>query len=1705
MSSTDNRIVKMIFDNAAFKRAAEETKSAITSVNDAITKAGKSPGLLNVTKDMQNVAIHASKMQVATASAIATIASKATAMGIGLAKSLTFDPIKQGFQEYGELLTKQNAIMNSTGKDAKTVKDVLNTLNTYSDRTIFKFSDMTQALTKFTNAGVGLKASAKTIEGVGNAAAYAGLTSEKAGAAFYAVAQVMETGFLQGNDLMQLNNAGFATQRFKTEVIKAAESVGTLRKQGDHWITKTGKLVTAGKGFKDNLKEQWATADAVNIALTKYTKTGTKLGDAAIKSATQVRTFSAFMGTLKESLGSGWAQVFGAMFGGLDEATSMWTSLSLAIGKVVSGFFSFLSSSIQVWRDMGGAAKIGKTLKNVLSPFGALFKAIGDAWHAAFGTSGGKGMGSTLYGVSVALELLTRPLTWLAWIISQLVHPLTIFFMIIKLGGLVIGRLIGYAVDFVKSLFDLTSFKAPGNGAGTFIGWIKNIFTEVERALGVIISLIDEGVSLKDAFKAIGDIDLKFPKMPKFPELPDWMKGILPDTIELPGIGGFKLPKIGNLFGGGDSEKKSGPQEMSARVMELASNTSTLDTVMKGLSEKSLSTLDTVMKGLSEKSFPKLDDVMKGLSENSILGGGKGEFEGVVNLRQLENGTEIATKAMSNAKDAGNSFWGMIKNIGSAIGDFFGLIEGEDIVTSLNFALLATTGLTAFQMFKNFSDVLGGVSDVIKGFKKVGPALTGTIKDAGSALKAFQTQARAELIKQIAIALVLLAAALFLLSLIPRDKMMTALMGLGGAVAALGVVMFIFTKTLDKMDKKGTTAKLYALGFAIMAVGLALLFMAAAMIIFNYVDPDSVKKALITLGVVFTGMIAIGRLAEKSGRKLVAAGVSMVLIGGALIILATGLLLFKLVDTESMQKAGAVIGVLVASLLLLGLVPAMRLMNAGKAILAISVAMLILANALIIFEKVEWESIGKAGAVLAGLTLALILMSAMGVKGAAVILAVGAAMLMIAMACLAFEKVSWTAIAMAAVVLYLIVGALAALLILVTGFAPAVVLLTTLALGLAALAAAGALLAFAIALIVPLLGTAAVGIVIFAAAVAVAIATFLQTLALEMPNIKKALLKILDELVKFLIAAVPIVVQGVTDIIEAIAKKAPEYVEAGVHLILALIEGIANSLDDIVKAAVDLILKFLDAIIEGADDLIDGGIELIEKLMKGLIDHQEHLLQTGVDVIVHLLEGLARMMRDSGGAIGTAIGDVIAAFAEFGAELINGIARGMGEAARTANPIQMGVNFARGFISGAKGPEGADARSPSRKMIEVGKFLVLGLVVGVQAYAALAINTVASLVSGQIAIASEYISKFAQKMDQQAIAARAKAEGLAAAADIASASAEKTKKNEKDDAAADKLSKRAESASTKADKAEEAAEKAKDKANRRQEFVEAATLDKAKMKSEDAQTAIDDAKAAEGRAATALTAAKALGQQIKSGKYSAAEEKKMQAKADALRKEAAKEAALANAFMAEAKKNTAQALTLQKQAGAEAALAYQKQFEDAAREDAESDAFDAMSDTEKAVKRRADAAALQAAAADNLAKAKALAYTDVEAANELAGIALDQADRARDYLKDAIGYEKAVAEAAKAALDAAAEVVPEVIETTPEVNPTIDLTASDQAAIAFANLADLYSSATAAAAAGSTVEFNQYNTSPEALSPTEVYRQTNNLLTHAYTKLGQAA
>lgn len=207
------------------------------------------------------------------------------------------------------------------------VNDQLEKLNAYSDRTIYSFKDMTSNIGKFTNAGVDLDTAVKAIQGVANVAAISGANANEASRAMYNFSQALSSGNVKLIDWKSIENANMATVDFKEELIKTALEVGTLKEEGGRYISTVAAMAkevssgfTATSKFNDALSSQWLSSEVLTKTLAKYTDETTDLGKKAFAAATEVKTFSQMIDTLKESLGSGWAQTWEIVFGDFNEA-----------------------------------------------------------------------------------------------------------------------------------------------------------------------------------------------------------------------------------------------------------------------------------------------------------------------------------------------------------------------------------------------------------------------------------------------------------------------------------------------------------------------------------------------------------------------------------------------------------------------------------------------------------------------------------------------------------------------------------------------------------------------------------------------------------------------------------------------------------------------------------------------------------------------------------------------------------------------------------------------------------------------------------------------------------------------------------------------------------------------------------------------------------------------------------------------------------------------------------------------------------------------------------------------------------------------------------------------------------------------------------------------------------------------------------------
>ena len=179
----DERVVSMKFDNARFEEKSRATLKTLEKLHEQSKFEGAGKGLEDLSKaaskvnldSLENsasaVQVKFSAMSVVAITALQRITNAVIDSEKRIVKALTIDPVTTGFNEYELKMGSIQTIMASTGESIETVSEYLNELNEYSDRTIYSFSDMTQNIGKFTNAGVKLDKAVAAIKGVSNVAA----------------------------------------------------------------------------------------------------------------------------------------------------------------------------------------------------------------------------------------------------------------------------------------------------------------------------------------------------------------------------------------------------------------------------------------------------------------------------------------------------------------------------------------------------------------------------------------------------------------------------------------------------------------------------------------------------------------------------------------------------------------------------------------------------------------------------------------------------------------------------------------------------------------------------------------------------------------------------------------------------------------------------------------------------------------------------------------------------------------------------------------------------------------------------------------------------------------------------------------------------------------------------------------------------------------------------------------------------------------------------------------------------------------------------------------------------------------------------------------------------------------------------------------------------------------------------------------------
>lgn len=996
MSSIDERVVEMRFDNRAFASGAKSTLDDLDNLKKGLKLEGATKGLEDINSAAKNtqlshigaavdgIAQKFSAMSVIGLTALTNLANKAVNAGMQMAKSLTIEPLTSGFSEYELTIGSIQTMLANTSRYGTKLPEVtanLNELNAYADKTIYNFGDMTKNIGLFTNAGIRIGDATQMIKGFSNVAAASGTSAEGAAGAAYQLSQALSSGTIRLMDWRSLTNVGMGNKNMQEGIIQIADAMGTF--------SGTGVDATeAGAHFNETLEKGWLSADVMSnylkimageMDVTKMKALG--LSDAQIvafqkqqkiaeDSATKVRTFTQLLGTLREAVGSAWSETFRNVFGDFNEATDLFTGLNNSLGGLITSSGTARNKMLADWKALGGRAQLIKGLQEAWLALSRTLGPIGKAFRDIFPRS----TGQQVYNMTVAFRDFMHSLVptketadKLRKVFGGLFAILNIGWMFIKAGIHFLADLIGH---FTKGTGGILDFAA---GIGD---WLKSVNWAIQN----------------------GNL---FGKM--FDKLAGWIEAPIDFLKNFVG-------EIGDFVKAIVSSKAA--QQVIERWRKNFDQMQETGDAVGGAWERVKKVFSAIWDAI-QPVVRKIGDIFK------EIGGAVADFMGNLSFGDILAGGSLAVGAVMIVKIK-NAIVGLIDRIkggGGGPGVFDRIKEALEGLTG-TFKQMQNT-LKAAQLLA-IAAAIGVMTIAVSVLSKID---AGALYIAVGAIGVMVTELVATMIvlnramgRAKAVKLAILAAGMILLAaaidiLASAAKKLSSMdwnelaKGLTGTIALLAAVA-------GAMRIMPTQRRMISTGLGIIAVATAINILVNAVKSLSQMSWAELAEGFTGTAALLTAMALFTRF---SGPSSIGSGAGIVLIASALKILASAMHDIAELDWNELSKGMTGIAVGLGTIAgALRLMSRRNLLNAA-AVVVVAAGMKVLASALRDISKLDWESIGKGlTGVAVGLGIfasALRLMPRKNLLNAAAILIVAASTKVIASAMRDISKLDWNEIA----------------------------------------------------------------------------------------------------------------------------------------------------------------------------------------------------------------------------------------------------------------------------------------------------------------------------------------------------------------------------------------------------------------------------------------------------------------------------------------------------------------------------------------------------------------------------------------------------------------------------------------------------------------------------------------------------------------------
>lgn len=479
------------------------------------------------------------------------------------------------------------------------------------------------------------------------------------------------------------------------------------------------------------------------------------------------------------------------------------------------------------------------------------------------------------------------------------------------------------------------------------------------------------------------------------------------------------------------------------------------------------------------------------------------------------------------------------------------------------------------------------------------------------------------------VAIKILASACKDLSRLQWDELGRGLTGVGVLFAEIAVFLRV-AKFNGKMISTAT-------GIVILSAAMKVL--ASACKDFGQMEWSEIGKGLAGIGGLLAELAVFTNLAENA-KHVMSTGVALIAIGAAMKIFASAVKDFGQLQWDEIGRGLTAMGGALAEVAIAVNLMPKNMIGIGTGLVIVGGALEIIANCMSKFGGMQWEEIGRGltvmGGALAELAISLNFMKGT-LGGSAALLVASGALAVLAPVLSILGALSWEAIAKGLISIagaFTIIGVAGAVL---TPLVPTILALSgafaligvgvltigagllaagtglsALAIGFTALATAGAAGATAIVAALTVIVTGIAGLIpAVLTKVGEGIIAICKVIAAGAPAIGEAVKAVVLTLIDVFVSCVPQLADGalqlVVGVLAALVTYTPQIVDLAFKFLIGILEGIASNLPSLIKAGVDVLVAFFAGIVDALRGIDTGallkgiaGIGLLSAIMLAL-------------------------------------------------------------------------------------------------------------------------------------------------------------------------------------------------------------------------------------------------------------------------------------------------------------------------------------------------------------------------------------------------------------------------------------------------------------------------------------------------------------------------